>query len=235
MRVLVWLLVVALALAGRLRRDEWLALAAFGLAIVLLLWQAPRALRFGVIALACATVGLLIACGAALAVAAAPALFCALVAWTFARSLRAHRRPLIARAMAIVDGEAVSAQPAMTAYARGLTLLWAVWLGLWALVAALLVALEYIGVAPAFTWLPSARLFALALPLGVALLFVLEFALRRWLLPSAPYVRFTDFLLRVAHAWPRLLDDEVAPVNPPTRPGVDAAHAISRQPGSDST
>lgn len=233
MRALAWLAVVALAVAGRLSQQRVLALAALGLAIVLLGLQVPRALRCGVAGIAGAAALLLFFGGAELCLAATPALFCSFVAWMFARSLRAPRRALIGRAMAAVDGEALAAQPAMIAYARKLTLLWAIWLGLWAVAEAVLVALDRTGIASAFAWLPSARLVALAMPLGVALLFVAEFALRPWLLPGAPRLRFGVFLTRIVRAWPRLLDDESAPVGAPVQDEAAPAGPPAQADGDD--
>lgn len=198
MRTLAWLLVVLLAMAGRWRRDDVLSLAALGLALILFFWLAPRALRPSVAGLAGAIVALFLFFGAEVALAAAPALFCAFVAWMFARSLLARRRPLIGRAMVAVDGESIASQPVMIAYARRLTLVWAVWLGLWAAAAALPLLLDYGAIM---------RLVTLAMPFAVALLFVAEFALRPLLLPNAPRHRFIEFLMRVARSWPTLLDD----------------------------
>ena len=56
-----------------------------------------------------------------------PALIAALVGWLFARTLCAGRTPLIARAIAAIDGPRWLDDPAVAAYARRLTAVWAVW------------------------------------------------------------------------------------------------------------
>lgn len=65
----------------------------------------------------------------------APALFVAMVAALFARSLQHGRRPLITRIVAALEGEdALHEVPGLARYARNLTLAWALMLGLLALV-----------------------------------------------------------------------------------------------------
>jgi len=80
--------------------------AAIWLGIVALLALAHRYDRFGLLD-------------------ALPALIAALVGWLFARTLRRGRRPLIARAIAAVDGPALLGDPHVARYARALTAIWA--------------------------------------------------------------------------------------------------------------
>ena len=131
-----------------------------------------------------------------------PALIAAFVGWLFARSLVRPRTPLIARAIAAVDGSQWLADPAVAHYARQLTRLWAVYLALWAAIAA----------AAAWTAAPAvSRIGTFGVPVAVAALFVGEFVLRRWLLPQAPRRGFCAFTLRLISHWPALLVDRESP------------------------
>jgi uncharacterized membrane protein len=144
---------------------------------------------------------------------ALPTLLTTFVAWLFARTLRPGRTPLIARAVAALDGPDHLADPAVARYARRLTQLWAAYLLILAgIVAALALRARY-GTA-AWNWAPSAQHFgAIGVPLAVAALLLGEFALRRWLLPQAPRHRLFAFVRGLITAWPRLFDDrEVADV-----------------------
>lgn len=138
---------------------------------------------------------------------ALPMLITACVAWLFARTLRTGRTPLIARAIASLDGAELLADAAVARYARRLTQLWAAYLLLLAsIVAALALHARY--AATTWAWLPSAQRFgALGVPLAVAALLLGEFALRRWLLPQAPRRSVFGFLRGLTVAWPYLLDD----------------------------
>ena len=142
-----------------------------------------------------------------------PPLLLALVGVFFGRTLRAGSRPLIARVVAALDGEAFLAQPAVARYARGLTLAWTLWL---AALAALCLALgasvqpdgllAVLGVSPPFA-LDAARWSAWVALLGyggVGLAFAGEFAVRRFVLPQAPKRSFMEFAQGVARLWPEL-------------------------------
>ncbi|HMM57962.1 MAG: hypothetical protein DYH18_03975 [Xanthomonadales bacterium PRO7] len=124
------------------------------------------------------------------------------IAGVFACTLQRGRTPLIARAIAAVDGSQWLADPAVARYARQLTRLWAVYLMLWAIVAAV----------AAWTAAPAvSRIGTFGVPLAVAALFVGEFVLRRWLLPQAPRRGFMAFTLRLIRSWPALLVDRESP------------------------
>ena len=141
---------------------------------------------------------------------ALPALIAASVGALFARTLQRGRTPLIARAIAAIDGAQWLADPAVARYARRLTSVWALYQFALAGVAALL-ALQAHGwlvlplrVTPdafGLVWLPGA----------VAVLFVAEFALRPLLLPQAPRHNLFVFVAALIRRWPALLR-EPAPV-----------------------
>ncbi|MHB8680186.1 MAG: hypothetical protein ACYC7G_10665 [Rudaea sp.] len=142
---------------------------------------------------------------------ALPVLLTSFVAWLFARTLRAGRTPLIARAIAALDGPAWLADPAVAHYARRLTLLWATYLFLLASgVAALALHARY-GTTSG-TWTQAAQRFcAPGVPLAIAALFIGEFALRHRFLPQAPRHGFFAFVRDLIRHWPALLDErEVA-------------------------
>ncbi len=134
--------------------------------------------------------------------AALPVAVTLAIAAVFAFTLQRGRTPLIARAIAAVDGSQWLADPAVAHYARQLTRLWAVYLALWAAIAA----------AAAWTAAPAvSRIGTLGVPVAVAALFVGEFVLRRWLLPQAPRRGFCTFTLRLIRHWPALLVDRESP------------------------
>jgi uncharacterized membrane protein len=136
---------------------------------------------------------------------ALPALIAALVGWLFARTLARGRRPLIARAIAAIDGPQWLDDPAVAAYARRLTAVWAVWQSALAACAALL-ALHAHGFFADSAWLPSPRAFGwIVLPLAVAALFLGEFFLRPYLLPQTPRRGLFAFIAALIRHWPALL------------------------------
>ncbi len=207
-RVVGWLGVIALALSARWFDSDICrgasVLAAFGLIALL----APRALRLSIACLATVALVLLAATGIGGLLDALPALIAAFVAWLFARTLRSGQRPLIARAIAQLDGASQLDDPATVCYARWLTWIWTLWQ----------VALAAFGVAFALharggfrwmpAWTPTPGLFgALILPLAVAGLFLGEFALRPLLLPQAPRHQLFGFVVALLRAWPRLLNN----------------------------
>lgn len=120
----------------------------------------------------------------------------------FAITLRRDRTPLIARAIAAVDGSQWLADPAVARYARWLTRLWAVYLLLWSAIA----AVAAWAAAPVVS-----RVGTFGVPVAVAALFVGEFIARRWLLPQAPRRGFIAFTLRLIRHWPALLVDRESP------------------------
>jgi uncharacterized membrane protein len=94
-------------------------------------------------------------------------------------------------------------------YARRLTLIWTVYQTLLA-IAALFAILTQRGFFPALSDIvPAPRLFDAILPVAVALLFLIEFAMRPFLLPQAPRHSLISFARRLILAWPTLLDDGV--------------------------
>jgi len=137
---------------------------------------------------------------------ALPALVAALVGAVFARTLRRGRTPLIARAIAAVDGAELLSDAAVARYARRLTWIWAVYQIALAGVAALL-ALHAHGWLALPLRMPPAVFGLLWLPAAVALLFVGEFALRPWLLPRAPRHNLFGFVIKLIRCWPQLLRD----------------------------
>jgi uncharacterized membrane protein len=146
--------------------------------------------------------------GVALALDLLPALIAAFLAYLFARTLRPGRMPLVARAVAVLDGAARLADPAVARYARTLTGVWAGYQSALA-VLAVLAALNDRGLVPMLPGgLPSARGFgAVGLPLAVAALFIAEFFWRRIRLPQAPRRSFAAFACALLRAWPRLLEE----------------------------
>lgn len=153
---------------------------------------------------------------------ALPALIAALVGWLFARTLARARTPLIARAIAAIDGPQWLDDPAVATYARRLTAVWATWQFALAACAALL-ALHAHGILADAAWLPSPRMFGwIILPSAVAALFLGEFLLRPRLLPQAPRRGFFDFLHALVRHWPALLDDRAVAAAAENR---DAGHS----------
>jgi uncharacterized membrane protein len=146
-----------------------------------------------------------------------PVLFPWLVAWFFARTLRAGEVPLITRIVAGVEGQAPEAlSPALVAYSRGLTRVWAcvlagigaanLLLGLVAVPDGLLVQLGYVPPVTvsqvAWSW------FANLLDYGlVALLLVIEYLVRARKFPQRPYATLPGFVRRVGTLGPTFWRD----------------------------
>jgi len=147
-----------------------------------------------------------------------PVAFIALVAWTFGRTLRAGRTPLVTRMMLALERDpAMPIDPRQLGYTRRLTLVWSATLGLLALanlVLALVAVprglLASIGVAAPFVvtetqWSWFANLLNYGLIGG---LFVGEFALRKRVFPGR-YRSFAHFLRQLAalgpDTWKQLL------------------------------
>jgi uncharacterized membrane protein len=201
-RVAAWIAILALALLGRLFGNEWITAAAAPLALLLLWFLSPQVLRRGVGAVACGTALALAVGGAQLMVDLLPVLISALVGWLFARSLRLPRTPLIARAIASIDGSRHLDDAQIVRYAWRLTLLWAIFQTALALLG-LLCLLRTRGIS-ALPALPSPAQFGLVvLPLSIAALFLGEFLLRPILLPQAPRHALIPFVRDLVQAWPR--------------------------------
>lgn len=144
---------------------------------------------------------------------AVPFFISAGLAWFFARTL-ADVRPLVARCIVAMEGEARLAEPGVARYAQQLTVFWALLLAANALLVAFLLvfadrggALVRAGVAPplrvdetwAAAWLHVG---------GYALLgatFVLEYAYRRWRLRDLHHQSLVQTLLGLARSWPRVV------------------------------
>ena len=145
-----------------------------------------------------------------------PVAIVALVSWTFGRTLRLGRVPLITRIVLAMEGIAPEAlAPDLRAYTRGLTATWAVMLGVLALVDLVLALcavpdglLASAGIAPPFTlhrtqwsWFANGVNYGL-----VGALFVGEYAYRVRRFPGR-YASFFDFLRRMAALGPAFWRD----------------------------
>jgi uncharacterized membrane protein len=206
LRIVAWLGVVALAILAT-GLDSALLRGLCLPAVLLTLAAGARSLRVALLCLAAvALIPPLLGYGEA-ALALTPALVAALIAWIFARTLVRRRRPLIARMIAAMDGAQTLQEAAIDRYARRLTAFWAAYQGALALIGLLLAAHAWFSPAR-WPWLPDARLFGvLILPAAVAALLLVEFALRKHLLPQAPQRSLPAFLRGVVLAWPAALDD----------------------------
>jgi uncharacterized membrane protein len=206
-RIVGWLGIVALAVAGHYLDSPLLRAACVPAILLLIAVSAPAVMRITLIALAtlCA---LLIALGNGdAALDATPALIAAVVCWMFARTLLPGRRPLIARAIVAIDGAAQLDDPAVARYARQLTLTWTLYQALLAGIA-LLLALRTWWWPQLWSALPGPRLFGgVVLPLAVAALALGEFAARPLLLPQAPRRSLLRFIRDLVRAWPALLNE----------------------------
>lgn len=144
----------------------------------------------------------------------------------FARTLARGREPLIARVIAALEGRERLALPRVAAYARGLTLAWAVLFGAQAWLLAALVACV----------VPEGALAAFGVPAPVPLrgegwhwylhlgsyllvlvFLVAEYAFRRWRLRHIPHASLPRFIGRLVRRWPALarsFADEAARTSP---------------------
>lgn len=203
-----WLGIAALAAyAHWFDSDPCRVACAFGV-LALIGVNAPHALRLPLALTALVALTLIGAGGVDRLLDALPALIAALIGWIFARTLLRNRVPLIGRAIVALDGAAQLNDPAVARYARRLTWIWAGYQSALAAIAALLA----IRAAGGLDWsvLPgvSPRLFgAIGLPVAVAILFLCEFALRRWLLPQAPRHSLFAFVRNLVRVWPRLIGE----------------------------
>ena len=194
-------------------------LAAFALFVLVGALLSP-ALRRRSVAAWCAFAGaapplaLLAASGEGLlALDALPVLVNAALCALFAGTLRRGREPLIARFIAILEGRERLALPRVAVYARNLTRVWALLLGLQACLLGATFCLMPGGLFAAFDW-PVPALFALPgwrlyLHVGgyalVPLVLVIEYAYRRWHLRGIEHPSLPRFVARVVQRWPALL------------------------------
>jgi len=206
LRIAAWLGFIALAVVSAYLNNSLLR-ALCAPALLLAVAAGMPALRRVLLGLAaCALIAVVLGYGDA-TLAALPALIAALIGWIFARTLRAGRRPLIARMIAAMDGEGMLHDPGIAHYARRLTGLWAAWQGALALIGVVL-AVAASCCAAATAWLPGPRLFGAALlPAAVIALLLGEFLLRPRLLPQAPRRTLPQFLHGLLRAWPAALSD----------------------------
>lgn len=142
-----------------------------------------------------------------------PALLPALAAALFGASLRCGREPLVARFVRLSEGDAAPTDAVTARYTHAVTVAWALLLAAMATIALLLATfavpgglLAMAGVAapwplPRAWWSLWSNAIAYAV-LGTA--FVLEYALRRWLLPLAPRRGFVAFARTLTTHWPEL-------------------------------
>jgi uncharacterized membrane protein len=202
-RVAVWLAILALALGGALLHSETLTAAIAPLALAYLLIVSPPALRAAIALIAAVEAAAWWIGGTRLMIDLLPAAIAAFVGWMFARSLISPRTPLIARAIAAIDGAAKVEQPAVARYARQLTVLWAVFQTLLAALGLLCVLRDRGAIALP---MPSPRAYDLILPLAVAMLFFGEFRMRARLLPQVPRHTLFGFLRALASVWPELIE-----------------------------
>ncbi len=216
-RAVGWLCILVLAIGAHWYDSDILRGAcAFG-ALALLALTAPASLRVALAFIAIIAAGTVLLFGAGLFFDVLPALVAAFVAYLFGRTLLPGRRPLIARAIVSIDGPQWLDDASVVRYARRLTFIWAVYQTLLAM-AALLSVLVQRGIFPALSGVtPGPRWFGGILPIAVALLFVIEFAVRPRLLPQAPRHGLISFARRLILAWPTLLDDGVVVRNVSTR------------------
>lgn len=207
-----------LALAAALTQRQAFALVACAWLLSLLLWPALRTRRPGPWLLWLTLLGglawLALHGWASLALDAVPLLVNLLLAWVFARSLRAGRRPLVAQFILAIEGPARLALPEIARYARHLTGFWALllavqaaWLGVLLACAAPGGALLGLGIAPPLA-VPAAWVQGYLHVGGyllIALVFVLEYAFRRWHLRHLPHLGLHALLHRLALRWPQLI------------------------------
>ena len=204
-----------LAHAAGVGRDPRLAALALGdLALLLLLpaLAARRAWAYGALALAAGGLVLLArSVHALLPLLLVPAAIIVLVAWTFGRTLRVGRTPLITRIVAAMDGVApAQLAPALLHYTRRLTWLWAAVMGVVALCNLVLAALVVpggllagFGVAPPvavseaqWSWCANVGNYGL-----IAGFLLLEFGYRQRRFPGR-YRSFLHFLQKMARLGP---------------------------------
>ncbi|MEP6483646.1 MAG: hypothetical protein ABJB01_04295 [Rudaea sp.] len=205
-RAVGWLCVVILAIGAHVYDSNILRGLCAMFALGLLAITTPSSLRPALIGIALIAAAILIVFDANTLFDALPALIAAFVGYLFARTLLPNRTPLIARAIVSVDGPEWLNDPAVAAYAKRLTLTWALYQTLLAAIAVAAIFHQR-GFLVDATWLPTPRVFGAILPIAVALLFVVEFLLRPVLLPQAPRRTLFSFAQRLIVAWPSLLDD----------------------------
>jgi uncharacterized membrane protein len=208
-----WCGVLALALGAWWFNSETLRIVSTFAVLAVLGFTLPPSLRIAMGFVLLGACALLFFGGAPVLFDSLAPIISALVGFMFARTLMRRRTPLIARAIAAVDGPQQLDDPVVVRYAWRLTLAWSIYQFVLAAIGAVLVVQAQSGWTK-LGWMPTPRTFGIAiLPGAIAALFVGEFLLRPYLLPQVPRRKFFDFLFDVVRAWPRLLDDNaiVAP------------------------
>jgi uncharacterized membrane protein len=197
--------IVLILLVGPLLRRHPAAWG-FTLAMAALLWQVRDASVLPMLLLA------------------PPVIVMALLSWWFARTLAPGDRPLITRLMMALEGYGPGqVPPALLAYTRRLTAVWAVLLGVLAVANAVLGVyavpdglLARLGHPPAFP-VPQAAWswFAHVLNYGiVGGVFVVEYRVRVRRFPDRPYRNLPDFLRRLGTLDPAIWRAAMRPVRP---------------------
>ncbi len=209
-----------LAHAASVRDSGGLAACALATIVVMVLADGLVRGRIGAwagLALACAALWWLAHSPLAhLPLLLVPVAFIGMVAWWFARTLRAGQVPLIGRIMAALEGKPYAeVEPELQIYTRRLTQIWALVLGGMALCNLVLAAialpsglLASIGIAAPVTvteteWSWVANWLNYGLVGGV---FALEFAYRQRRFPGR-YRNFIDFARRVSQLGPAFWRD----------------------------
>ena len=214
------LLYPLLLLAAYWRQQSWLsALAALDLISLLLLgglWHGRLPAWIAWLAAGAGTALLLRHGQVEIALLLVPVAINAGMAAFFGRTLRAGRRPLVARAILAFEGEQRLAQPGVAVYARGLTWAWALLLALQALLMLACAVLAHPGGI-------AARL-GLAAPLAVperwalwylhlggfaviGLFSVAEFASPPWHLRPLPHDGARTYFAKIVRNWRHVLHD----------------------------
>ena len=197
------------------------ALAVFVL-VTLLLWPGLRG-RSVAAWLAWCAAGVLLAWLAGkgagrFALDLAPALVVATLCVLFARTLRRPRRPLIALFIEVVEAPSRLEQPGVADYARALTWVWAIMLGMQA---ALLLSVAVLLPEGPVGWIDARRAAAwrawlhAGSWLTVIGLLVVEYAWRRWYLRRVPHLPPAEFARRLVARWPAIVRRIARDVEPP--------------------
>lgn len=142
-----------------------------------------------------------------------PVLIHLALALLFGRTLRRDREPLVACAIRAVEGPARLAAPGVAGYARGLTLFWTLLSAAQALAALLVLAcrpggwLDALGLAAPepFRAAASGTLLHFGSLAVVAGALAGEYAFRRCWLRRLRHLPLSTFILRLARAWPALV------------------------------
>ena len=206
--------VVAAAFASR---REWLDVLATCMVVTLVLWPGLRRLSPAAIVLwlvASAGIAALAATGHGdLSLDFLPVIINLALCTVFARTLVPGSEPLIARLIAVLESPERVVLPRVAGYARALTWVWAIVLGVQALLLTALIVcavpdglLARYGVAPPIAivgqdwrWFLDLGSYA-----TVLVLLVLEYAFRRWYLRHIPHVSLPLFMGRLVRRWPAI-------------------------------